>query len=70
MLLNMEKTDEAIKLFSLNTHYFPQSPNTWDSLGEACMKNGDKDKAIEYYEKALELDPESKTAQKALKKLR
>lgn len=62
--------DQAIEVFKLNVAVFPQSPNAHDSLGEAYMKKGDKDAAIRSYERALELNPNQRTAIEALKKLR
>ncbi len=68
-LLQMNKIDEAIKMFKLNVDYFPDSWNVWDSLGEAFMKKGEKEKAIENYKKSLELNPENKTAERMIKRL-
>ena len=69
-LLNENKIHEAIALFKLNTEWYPQSANTYDSLGEACLKAGDKELAIENYAKALQLNPGSGSAKDALKRLR
>lgn len=60
----------AIRVFALNTTEFPNSPNVWDSLGEAQMKAGDMKKAEEYYEKSLELNPQNANAKDMLKKIR
>jgi tetratricopeptide (TPR) repeat protein len=68
-LLNQGKTDEAIAIFALNAKEFPTSANTWDSLAEAYMLAGQKEKAIEHYKKALELNPHNKNAADMLKKL-
>ena len=65
----MKKIDEAIAVFRLNTEDFPASANTWDSLAEGYMVKGDKQKAIEYYKKSLELDPNNKGAAENIKKL-
>ena len=50
---NMEK---AIFYFKMNVENFPQSSNAFDSLAEAYKVSGDITKAIENYQKALELD--------------
>jgi len=42
----------------------------YDSLGEAYMVRGDKEKAIENYQKALALDPTMESAKQALIKLK
>ena len=59
----------AIKFFKLNTELYPQSSNTYDSLGEAYMNAGEKGLAIKNYKKALELNPKNDNALKMLKSL-
>ncbi len=56
-LVNANKIKEAIFVFQLNTKLYPKSANTWDSLAEAYWKSKQADKAIEYYNKAIALDP-------------
>jgi hypothetical protein len=56
-LLGIDKTDEAIEVFILNTKQNPKSANCWDSLGEAYAKKGDKKNAIESFKKSLSLNP-------------
>lgn len=56
-LLNAEKYDEAIEMFTLNTKRNPKSANAWDSLGEACFKAGKKQEAKKYFQKVLKMDP-------------
>jgi tetratricopeptide (TPR) repeat protein len=51
-LLAQGKTDSAIAVFKKNTKDYPRSWNTYDSLGEALAKKGDKKKAVEAYTKA------------------
>lgn len=68
-LLRLKKIDESIAVFTLNTEDFPKSANTWDSLGEAYMVKGDKQKAIEYYKRSLALDPDNKSAAENIKRL-
>ena len=48
---------EAIFVFQLITEMYPDSANAWDSLAESYLKAGQKDKAIEYYNKAIAMDP-------------
>lgn len=55
--MGMDKTDEAIEIFSLNTKKNPNSANCWDSLGEAYAKKGDKKNAIASFKKSLSLNP-------------
>jgi tetratricopeptide (TPR) repeat protein len=68
-LLRGDKTDEAIEIFKLNVSEHPKSWNVYDSLGEAYMKKGQKEPAIENYRKSLELNPNNANAQDMLKKL-
>jgi len=69
-LLRSQKVKEAIEIFKLNVEMFPQAFNTYDSLAEAYMVNGDKELAIKNYEKSLELNPQNTNAVERLKKLR
>ena len=55
--------------YRLNVEMFPQGFNTYDSLGEAYMENGDKSLAIQNYKKSLELNPKNTGAVEKLKKL-
>ncbi len=60
---------KAEELFKLNTKYFPKSANAWDSLAEVYMLKGEKDLAIKYYKKSLELNPNNNNAVEQIKKL-
>lgn len=62
--------DGALRTFRLNTEYFPDAWNTWDSLAEAYMTLGDDEKAIQYYEKSLELNPDNRNARRMLERIR
>lgn len=57
-LMNAGNVKQAIVIFQLNHKLNPESANAWDSLGEGFLKNNQKEKAIECYEKAISLDPE------------
>ena len=69
-LLRRKQVNEAIEVLKLNVAAYPQSANVYDSLGEAYMLRGDKEKAIENYQKALALDPTMESAKQALIKLK
>lgn len=69
-LLNEKNYEDAIAIFQANIGFFPEEANPYDSLGEAYLKAGEKDRALEYYQKALELDPKLPSALEMVKKLR
>jgi CubicO group peptidase (beta-lactamase class C family) len=69
-LIYLKKIDEAIIVFEKNAKDFPKSANVWDSLAESHMVKGNKELAIKYYEKSLELNPENKNAVEQIKKLK
>ena len=69
-MLAVKKTAEAIRLFLLNAELHAESSNVYDSLGEAYMDNGDKELAIQNYQKSLKLDPRNGNATDRLKKLK
>ena len=68
-LLRAGAIDDAIEVFSLNTGAFPESANAWDSLGEAHMERGNRERAIESYRRSLELDPDNDNAREQLEAL-
>ncbi len=68
-LMGAEKVAEAAEVFKLNTEAFPKSSNVYDSYGEALMKLGKNDLAIENYRKSVELNPNNHPGIEALKKL-
>lgn len=68
-LLQARKLKESVEIFKLNVELFPQSANTYDSLGEAYMINSNSDLAIQNYKKVLELDPKNANAVAMLKRL-
>ncbi|HVE58469.1 MAG TPA: serine hydrolase [Pyrinomonadaceae bacterium] len=70
VLLQMKKIEDALEVFRLNTLDFPNSANVWDSLADAYQAKGDKESAIKYYEKSLELNPQNNNAVEQLKKLK
>jgi len=64
-LLNQKQMEGALFIFQLNTRLFPKSANAWDSFAEANWKAKKTDKAIVYYNKAIELDPHGVTGDNA-----
>ena len=70
VLIGMKRIDDAILIFTQNTVDYPQSWNVWDSLAEAYMDKGDKEKAIADYERSLQLNPGNTNGAEQLKKLK
>lgn len=71
-LLQRKRSAEAIEIFKLNIADHPKSANTYDSLAEAYLETGEKQLAITFYKKALEVDanyPNAKAARDLLEKL-
>lgn len=64
-LMNSGRLSEAISVLKLNVETYPESANSYDSLAEAYMKNGDYEQAIKFYKKAVEMTSEDKKADKA-----
>jgi predicted Zn-dependent protease len=70
VLLQEQKTREAIEIFKLNVSLYPKSANTYDSLAEAYEANGDRALAVQNYERSLELNPKNSNAVEHLKTLK
>lgn len=68
-MLNDKQMEGALYVLGLNTKLFPLSANAWDSYAEANWKAGNTEKAIEYYNKAIELDPKGETGENSRKML-
>ncbi len=77
MILNMvgiaylEKgqLDEGLAILKLATEEYPDSFNTWDSLGFAYVKLGKTGLAIENYRKSVEMNPDNTEGKLQLKEL-
>jgi tetratricopeptide (TPR) repeat protein len=67
--LNKNDVKNALHIFKLNTKLFPESSNTYDSYGEALLKNGNSEEAIKNYKKSIELNPDNQNGIKALEEL-
>ena len=69
-LIKQDKIEEAIEIFRFNCKTHPESWNTYDSLGEAYMINGETGLAILNYEKSIKLNPASVNGKRILEKLK
>lgn len=61
---------EALAVFKLIVAEFPDSSNPYDSLGEAYLKNGDKELALANYEKSLALNPDNFNAEDQIERIK
>lgn len=68
-LMNRGELASALSIFKLNTQLFPESFNTYDSYGEALLKVGKKEEAINMYQKSIELNPDNEAGKKILEGL-
>lgn len=59
----------ALEFFTLNVENYPESSNSYDSLGEAYESLDDIQKAKESYKKSLELNPSNEHAKMKIKEL-
>lgn len=57
---------EALAVFEITAGAFPDSWNAWDSLGEALVKVGDRNKADIAYARSLALNPRNERAKEVL----
>jgi len=69
-VMGEDDLDGALEVFLLNVKLFPESSNVYDSLAEAYMNRGEKEKAVQYYEKSLEINPRNTNAVQQLEILR
>jgi len=68
-LMGTKKIGDAMLVFRRNVELHPDSWNAYDSLGEAYLKNGDRDLAVKNYRRSVELNPKNDNGVTALKKL-
>jgi tetratricopeptide (TPR) repeat protein len=68
-LIRAKKFKESIRILQLNVEAYPQSSNTYDSLGEAYLDDGNKAQAIANYQRSLQLNPKNRNAILVLQKL-
>lgn len=66
VFLHSHRYEQAIEIFKANVKLYPKSGNVYDSLGEAYVMTGDVERAIENYEKSVEIDPENEHGKEML----
>lgn len=65
-LLSKGRVEAAVAVFEWNVESDPTWGNAYDSLGEGLLALGERERAIESYRKALELEPANENAKKVL----
>ncbi|MFC1724450.1 MBL fold metallo-hydrolase [candidate division KSB1 bacterium] len=69
LFLYEKKVDEAVFIFECSVNIFPESAAAFENLAEAYMTKGDKENAIKYYKKAVELNPNNANAKARIAEL-
>ena len=62
--------EDAIIIYRMNAERFPLSAMPWVGIGESYEAMGQKDDAVEAYEKALELSPNRQDVQRKVAELK
>jgi tetratricopeptide (TPR) repeat protein len=68
--LQAGRTEEAVRLFRLNTIAYPASANTYDSLADAYLANGQNELALRMSQRALDLLPKDRSSEERKKAIR
>jgi hypothetical protein len=69
-LADQQEIDNAIGMLELNEEFYPESAGVQFLMGEAYRAKGDREQAITRFERALELNPTFRQAQRRLDELR
>ena len=64
VLFYSDKKEEAIVIARLNSDLYPESDNGYTNLAVKLYNSNKKEEAFNYFNKALEINPENKTAKK------
>lgn len=68
-LLESKKIKEAIELLKISIMIFPKNADLYDDLAKIYLENGEKELALENYNKAVELNPNNVKAKKKIEEL-
>ncbi len=64
------KVKDAIAIFKLIVQEFPHSANSYDSLGEAYLADGEKELSLANYEKSLAMNPDNFAAEDQIERIK
>lgn len=67
--LRNKEYEKAEQMFLINISLYPKSSNVYDSMGDLFYRKNDTVNAIEYYKKALSINPENRSSKRQLEKL-
>lgn len=67
--LKQKKLQESEAVLGLNVREFPRSWSAYHSMGECYGAMGEKTKAITFYQKSVEMNPQNTDAKEALRSL-
>jgi dienelactone hydrolase len=70
LVFNPKTSEQGINVFLLATKIYPNSANLFDSLAEGYLFMGNKEKAMENFEKSLKLNSQNQNAIDRLKQLK
>src|SRR5450631_771497 len=62
--LQNKMNEKAFAFFELNINVYPKSGNVYDSMGDYYVATNDKEKAIDYFRKALAINGNAETKEK------
>lgn len=68
-LIKLGKMEAALAIFNLNIEEFPQSDIPLESMAVYYEKKGEKTKALEFYKKTIEINPNNSDAARKIKLL-
>jgi hypothetical protein len=69
-LMAAGELDKALEVFKLNTLIYKDDGNVWDSLGECYYNMGDLPRALENYEKSLEINPGNEGGRRMIERIK
>ena len=68
--VDLDKMERALEVLKIKVKVYPDSYNAQQSLADAYANMGKPKKAMEHYEKSLELNSENKKVKNQLQKLK